>query len=161
MSIINEALKKVEKDKHISHNRPANILRKVDQVKTEIKRFVLKKWLIWLGTGVICISGILLILNSLKRPVSSVIPAPSKETEITPAAIQNIQLFKKKAERIPTRISDFHLSGILYDSQHSLAIINNRIMAEGTSLYGAKLLKIQPDYVLLSLKGKEFRLKIK
>jgi len=61
----------------------------------------------------------------------------------------------------PLNLSDFRLSGILYDKQKPLAIINERIVGKGALIKGAKLLEIQPNYVRFSLKGKEFKLKIK
>jgi hypothetical protein len=61
----------------------------------------------------------------------------------------------------PLKVSAFRLSGILYDNQKPMAIINNRIVEEGSLINGARLLEIQPNYVRLSLKGEELQLKIK
>ncbi len=159
MSIINDALKKAEREKQTAQNKPGRILSKIDKMKTDTERYLLRKWPIWVGTGVVCISAVFLAINSFKRPSDSVSP---QDTVTNP---QNIFHLRKidpvPLEKSLQRASDFHLSGILYDEEKPLAIINNRIVVEGALIDGARLLDIQADYVKVSLKGKEFSLRVK
>lgn len=162
MSIINDALKKAEKNKQFSQNKPAQLLCKLDGLRTDTKRFALKRWLIFAGAGAVSLLGVLLAVNSFKGPAKS--PADSPPVLETAAKIETSQhLFPPKEidVSIPLNLSGFRLSGILYDKQKPLAIINERIVGKGALIKGARLLEIQPNYVRLSFKGKEFKLKIK
>lgn len=165
MSIINDALKKAEKNKHLSQHQPAQILTKiVDQIKTDAQKFVLRKWLIWAGTGVICLLGVILTLSSFRgspeRRTPASISAEVKATQPEVAQKSALPLREKKMSTL-AKTSDFNLSGILYDKEKPLAIINERIVGEGALINGAELLEIQPNYVRLSFKEKEFKLKLK
>lgn len=144
MSIINDALKKANK---IGIN-----------IKTDTKRFSTKKWLIWTGAGIVCLLGLFLVINSFKESGKYV-----SLQEMMPETKASKGVFDLRGIDIesPLRVSDFRLSGILYDSQKPMAIINNRIVEEGALINGARLLEIQPNYVRLSLKGEELQLKIK
>ncbi len=144
MSIINDALKKVETAKPASRNKP-------------------QRWFVFSGTTVACLLVIIVAMNFFKSPaertpvasVSIQKAAPAIETPYTVFDLRKIDI------EIARRSSDFHLSGILYDQQKPMAIINQRIVGEGALVNGAELLEIQPNHVRLSLKGKEFTLKIK
>ncbi len=158
MSIINEALKKAEKNKQSSQNKSAQLLCKLDGLRTDTKRFVLKRWLIFAGAGAVCLLGVLLTINSFKGPADS---PPVLETAAKIETSQHLFPPKEIDVSIPLNPSGFRLSGILYDKQKPLAIINERIVSKGALIKGAKLLEIQPNYVRLSFKGKEFKLKVK
>ncbi|UCB57398.1 MAG: hypothetical protein JSV30_02105 [Candidatus Omnitrophota bacterium] len=132
MSIINDALKRT------------------DEFRTETQRFVLKRWLIWTGTGVICLLGFFLATNSLKGPADTINAAE----ELKPVPIT-------EDVTITLDLPTFQLTGILYDPEEPLAIINEQIVTTGAFVEGAKLLEIQPNYVKLSFEGAEFQLKIK
>ncbi|MBU3933131.1 MAG: general secretion pathway protein GspB [Candidatus Omnitrophica bacterium] len=158
MSIINDALKKAEKDKQFSQNKPAQLLCKLDGLRTDTKRFVLKRWLIFAGAGAVCFLGVLLAVNSFKSPADS---PPVLETAAKIEASQRLFPPKETDAITPLNLSGFRLSGILYDEQKPLAIINERVVGKGALVKGARLLEIQPNYVRLSLEGKEFKLKVK
>lgn len=146
MSIINDALKKAGR---IGIN-----------IKTDTKRSSTstKKWLIWTGAGILCLLGLFLVINSFKESGKYV-----SLQEMMPETESSKSVFNLRGIDIesPLRVSGFRLSGILYDNQKPMAIINNRIVEEGALINGAQLLEIQPNYVRLSLKGEELQLKIK
>lgn len=158
MSVINDALKKAEKEKQISQNRPLQVFSKIDEIKTGVKKYVLKGWFVWAGAGVLCYLGIILLTSSFKQPADSL-----SVQEITPSSGSTPSFFQLRKIDVETPLdsSGFQLSGVLYDNQKSLAIINDRVVEEGALINGAKLLEIQPNSVNLSLNGKEFTLKIK
>ncbi len=140
MSIINDALKKAEKESRIG------------EIKTPTKR-----WFVWAGTGVLCFLGIILATHFFKQPLEPIFVqniGPSSES--TPSSFQ----LRKTDVEAPLDYSAFKLSGVLYDQQRPLAIINDRVVEEGTFINGAKLLEIQTNFVKLSLDGEEFTLKI-
>ena len=144
MSIINDALKKANK---IGIN-----------ITADTKRCSTKKWLIWTGAGIVCLLGLFLVINSFKESgeyVSLQEMMPETKTSESVFDLRGIDI------ESPLKVSDFRLSGILYDNQKPMAIINNRIVEEGALVIGARLLEIQPNYVRLSLKGEELQLKIK
>lgn len=143
MSIINDALKKANK---------------IGGIKADAQRFTSKKWLIWVGAAAACLLGLFLVTNSLKGPAEYVSLQEMMPETKTPQSIFNIRGIDIEA---PLETSNFRLSGILYDNQKPMAIINNRVVEEGTLINGAELLEIQPNYVRLSLKGEEIQLKVK
>jgi len=144
MSIINDALKKANK---VGIN-----------IKPDTKRFSTKKWLIWTAAGIVCLLGLFLVINSFKESGGYV-----SLQEMMPETKASKSIFNLREIEIerPLKVSDFRLSGILYDNQKPMAIINSRIVEEGALINGAQLLEIQPNYVRLSLKGEELQLKIK
>ena len=158
MSVINDALKKAEKEKQISQNSPLQVFSKIDEIRTGTKRYVLRRWLILTGAGVLCFLGIILLAPFFKQPVDSiVVPEVASSKEVPLPAFQ----LRKIDVETPLDSSGFQLSGVLYDNQRSLAIINDRVVEEGVLINGAKLLEIQPNSAKLSLNGEEFTLKIK
>ena len=144
MSIINDALKKANR---VGVN-----------IRTDAERTSTKKWLIWTGAGIVCLLGLFLAINSFKESREYV-----SLQEMMPETKASKSAFDLRGIDIesPLKVSDFRLSGILYDNQKPMAIINNRIVEEGALVNGARLLEIQPNYVRLSLKGEELQLKIK
>jgi hypothetical protein len=102
--------------------------------------------------------GLFLVINSFKESGEYV-----SLQEMMPETKASKSIFDLRGIDIenPLKVSDFRLSGILYDNQKPMAIINNRIVEEGALINGAQLLEIQPNYVRLSLKGEELQLKIK
>lgn len=163
MSIINDALKRAAKNKNLFHNPPAPIFNVINEIKTGTQRFFLRKWLVWAGAGAACLLGIVLVTTTVKQPDNSVSLSEPDSREILPKEKQQPQSVAAKKNRLffSSRYDDFNLSGILYDQQKPLAIINERVVAEGSLINGAKLLQIKPNSVELSLKGKEFTLRVK
>jgi len=166
MSIINDALKKAAKNKQVVYGKPIPVLSAIEEIKTDAQKFILRRWLVWATTGAVCLLGIVLVSTSFKKPVNPI--SKDKTTSVkletksgvkaqgAPSASKD-----KKKLLFPVRHSDFILSGILYDQEKPLAIINERIVSEGASINGAKLVEVKLNSVKLSLKGKEFILKLK
>lgn len=149
MSIINDALNKAGKQQLPQGNSP--------QILTEIEkgspRPVSRRWLIWISAGVLCLAGLFLITNSFK--------GTSERHEVLPETQGSAFNIREVDFEMPFKASDFKLTGILYDEQKPMAIINNRVVEEGALINGAELLEIQPNYVMVSYKGKEVKLKVK
>ncbi len=159
MSIINEALKKAEKEKQSSRFSSRRILGKLDGLKTDARRSLLRRWVLWTGTGAACLLGFILAAHSFKEPAQSVSVEEAIAAGIeAPASIFRPGKTNAQASLSP---SHFRLKGILYDKEKPLAIINGRIVGENALIDGARLLEIQPHYVRLSFKGEELTLKIK
>jgi len=142
MSIINDALKKAaEKNNPLSQNDSHR-----------------KRWLFWVGTGTALLLAVFAAANVFKGPANSVsIQEIASGTDVSQGTFQ----FRAVDMEMPLELADFRLSGILYDQKKPLAIINKRILGEGALINGAYILEIQPDYVRLSRKDKEFTLKVK
>ena len=91
---------------------------------------------------------------------------PAMRSEGTEASDADVASAIFPLRKIETRLSrpddDFQLSGIVFDSQSAMAIVNNRIMRIGTQVNGATLLEIDPHSVrLASEDGDEFTLYLK
>ena len=90
MSIINDALKKAQNNRQLFQNKSSQFLNKVDEIKTDAERFILKRWLIWTWTTVMCLLGIILAVNSFKKPAvfhsaEELTLAPAEELTLAPA----------------------------------------------------------------------------
>lgn len=165
MSIINDALKRAAKSKKLFQNKPSPILSAINEIKTDTQRFFLRRWLVWAGTGAVCLLGIVFVTTFFKQPDNSVSLSGVASQEVIPKEKQKPQPVavapKKNRTFFNANYDNFDLSGILYDQQKPLAIINERIVGEGSLINGAKLLRISPNSVKLSLKGKQFSLRVK
>lgn len=58
-------------------------------------------------------------------------------------------------------ISNFTLNGIIYDTDNSWAIINNKMVKTGDVLSGAQIVSILPQKVILVFKKETFDLTVK
>ena len=137
MSIINDALKKAGKSSPLTRNDPHR-----------------KRRLFWLGTGLVFLLAVFVATSTSKSPTDRGTISETKSSQ------NAFNLRAIDLER-PLKLSDLRLSGILYDEEKPLAIINSRIVGEGALINGARLLEIQSDQVRFSRKGKEFTLKVK
>lgn len=151
MSIINDALKKAEHEKQASQNKLGQFMNKVNGMK--LQKVASKRWLVWVGLGIICLLGVILANNFFKGSV---------EPGVVQKQIPSRAFGMRKIDmEFPRRASGLNLSGILYDWEKPMAIINKRVVAKGTFVSGAEILEIQPNYVRVSFKGKELTLKVK
>lgn len=57
-------------------------------------------------------------------------------------------------------LSNFTLNGIVYDTEDSWAIINNKVVRVGERLAGAKVISIAPQKVVLLFKNEKFDLSV-
>lgn len=57
-------------------------------------------------------------------------------------------------------LSNFTLNGIVYDTEDSWAIINNKVVRVGERLDGAKVISIAPQKVVLLFKNEKFDLSV-
>lgn len=176
MSIINDALKKAERNKELLQNKLFQIHRNIDSLKRREKR--LKKWVVAVTVGTASFVMIFFVLNYLGvivNPFKSILASNSLDEAIlevesktahfqeTPPEAESSESMlgmRKIDYEAPLQLSNFRLSGILYDEQRPLAIINNQVVEEGALINEAELLEIQKGYVKLSLQGKEFRLQL-
>jgi len=152
MSIINDALKKAGKSNQM-FNKPKG-------GKKEMKKTSLKGWSVWIGLGAICFLAIFLSTKPTQQPLDSALVAQKPASEAKPVPIV-FPLRAIEMEKPLRKSSEFSLSGILYDQDRPMAIINGHVVAEGALISGAQLLEIKPNFVRLSLKNKEFNLTVK
>lgn len=83
-------------------------------------------------------------------------PSPQPITAQNPVVPAGTQQDSSLAEKPTPFLS---LSGILYDSQGSVALINGRVVPEGGLIEGARLDKVFSDRVELTFEGKKIILK--
>jgi len=67
----------------------------------------------------------------------------------------------KKPQPGSKKIAPWVLSSILFSSQRKHAIINNKLVKKGDVIRGAKLIRLKPDSVRLSAKGKVIDLSLR
>ncbi|MFC1631789.1 hypothetical protein ACFL1I_07700 [Candidatus Omnitrophota bacterium] len=148
MSIINDALKK-------AGNNNSSFQPNLTELKSR-ENDSGKNWLIWAGVGLLSLVGILIVINSFKGPAYTSVKQPGADNQ--QGARFNLRAVDFEA---PLNNAGFQLSGILYDPQNPMAIVNNRIVDEGAFIDGAQLLEIQPNFVKLSFRGQELTLVVK
>ncbi|MFH1045988.1 MAG: hypothetical protein V1727_03390 [Candidatus Omnitrophota bacterium] len=164
MSIINDALKKAEKQQAGYGDTKMRVLNDINVMSRTARSHSTRRWFLWSGT--VIVYGLSLYLFLSPGPGSIPLeptraPAQQQALHRVPLA-QNVLNLRKIDFEFPTVDSaNFQLSGIVYDQKRPLAIINSRIVGEGNLVDGARLLEIQPNFVKLSYKDAEFNLKIK
>lgn len=163
MSIIYDALKKLERSN----------LKTLTETEKETKepkksRFPYFVFVLVGVTGLILMRLVFGLL--VKAPVEKNIDNNSNKDRISiqsqsPSIIgkplPEISQEKLKPQPSSYAFSRLRLSGIFSDGQKSYAIINNRILREGDSIEGSRLLRILSNSVELEFKGENFDLKIK
>lgn len=138
MSIIFEALKKVEMRKNCY--QPG---------KKKIKR-------LFLLIGGVTFGGLFFLsLIFFKKSFPSLKLAKRKSTFIK----NTYSPWKDKASERKDK-EEFILKGIVYSQKKPLAVINSQTLSVGGEIKGAKVLKISPDFVVLSYQGKKKILKL-
>lgn len=171
MSIINDALKKAEKSKQPISEQKSQAVKNFGNfghIKSDMKTYFLKRRLLrffWSATALVCLLGIILAVKAFYTPSEEfVLKSPLAENQemgLQKKAPMNILGLRKVDIEIPAHDPNFKLSGILYDEQRPLAIINEKVIEEGALVNGARLLEITPDSVRLSYREEEFTLSIK
>ncbi|MFH1246112.1 MAG: hypothetical protein V1662_06490 [Candidatus Omnitrophota bacterium] len=159
MSIINEALKKAEKEKKNSPHSQIFLSDTMGNLKREAQRFALRKYLFWTSTGVFClVGGVWAIININMFRTPKDIFKENAPANITAAQGKNSWI--PPSVNAPETPAIFRLSGIIFDKGKSLAIINQEVLSEGASINGAKITEICSDCVKLSFKDEEIVLNI-
>jgi hypothetical protein len=152
MSIINDALKKAAREKHLFPNKSGQIFSELKGVTKTGYKTLIKRLFIWTGVGLTAILVSILAISYFTG---------FKEVATDSAIDQSVFHLKSIDVETHHENSGFHLTGIVYDKQRPYAIINQHIVAEGALVNGAKLLEIHPDFVKLFIDGKEHKLTIK
>lgn len=154
MSIINDALKKAEKEKKSVSHPQISLTNTLENLKRDTQRFALRKYLFWTSTGVFCLLGVvLLISNNAQIPKKT----PRENISLPPIAVQENSGQTISAADSP---AIFRLSGIIFEKEKPLAIINEAILTEGGFIDGAEVVEICPDSVKLSFKDTELVLEM-
>lgn len=155
MSIIYEALKKVEGQKKIlpSEIIPQSITfpveRKEKKASKEKRMSLLSVVLLLVA---LAISALRFILPPQEQFQEQKIVAPlAANKEINPARVHRISDPKSQTpEEIIVKkepVQEYILEGIIYDSKASLALINGRVINESGNLGGFRIDKISEDKV--------------
>ena len=172
MSIINDALKKIEKQAKKEPQGPQFDAAGLKESKVPEKKtfnvLASKKFLVLVCIFVLAISFIL-ILNppSKKTPVRFVeIGSPGNNNASGAAQNSSSQEkglsfpFRNVLEPVKSR-SGFELSGIMLSADGPVAIINNEIVKQGDVIDGASVSSIKENSVNLSYQGQELVLSVK
>jgi type II secretory pathway component PulC len=134
MSIINEALKKIEPEG------------KIETISHSKKR---KGWTVFIFLSL----GLILILTSLtllkKQP--SLLPEKDKSGSLPSPSLNSSE------DRLPPSLI---LKGIAHFGEENWAIIDEQIIRQGQFIKGAKVEEIFSDRVELTFEGKRFTLQI-
>jgi|GEM_PF-3992261 len=169
MSIINEALKKVQEirkehpSKDTAAPSPAGIEAKphISLSVPANKKGIVKIAGIVVIIGVTAIAllkttGILFPKKTIPaapvstRPQPRALPKPAPETENPSVAPSS----SSQDDSLPTLI----LNGIVYDEQRPYAIVNNRVLQKGEEIEGAQLIEIYKDKVKFLFQDREIEL---
>lgn len=154
MSIINDALKKAEKEKKRIAHPQISLTNTMENLKRDTQRFALRKYLFWTSTGVFCLLGVMLLINTNTR-----IPKKTLQANITLPLVA-VQENTRQTISAADSPAIFRLSGIIFEKEKPLAIINEAILTEGGFIDGAEVVEIGPDSVKLSFKDRELVLEM-
>lgn len=173
MSIISDALRKVA-DKRSDYTRLKD--EKLDRDLTpEIKRLAIKKTRLSIlsSVGVFFIVGLAIVIFLYNSDITPSFIHPKTPSLITPKDITlKTDITKDDTEKITPPLSvapikkerralpHLTLNGIIGGTGEPLAIINNKILKKGDSIYGARLIYIAKDKVTLSYRDREFTLEM-
>lgn len=145
MSIIYEALKKLQKSEPKRH------------YPKKISFFV---YIIMAILGILLASLIFLFFTKPKR----IIPPPSPISLVSPKntlEIKKEEIKPIEEKELIQKIPSFSLSGILYSDTEKWVMINNRILKEGDTIQGAKVIRISEDGAELDLEGEKIFLRLR
>jgi len=164
MSIIFDALKKVEKKLH-STPKPTN---EPPVTKVHLKNHPGKKiffiiiLLFLLALAMILIKRNLFISVTINSPINTAAPATSRpfSKDIPkPESPEKIDPSKTDTptKTIPTQ--PFVLNGVFFSEDCGYALINNQIVRQGDEVDGAQVVRITPEMVEINFQGNSILLK--
>ncbi len=164
MSIISEALKKAqqEKNKDVGSIPTVNLPLKGPKTNEQNDNRMLKPLIIILALTVLA-GFYFLVLPKLNKPrvlgeQKHIAKKANKTKTIQKEVIQTSKPATKPQTRVQTPVKEeaqFELSGILFDGESSMAIINGSMVRKGTRVGKAEVTTIEPQQVKLNLQGKE------
>lgn len=152
MSIIYEALKKIDRN---SLNQKKNSF---NEFKPDKTRFFLKAGIFIIVF--VSIVGLVFILkgkysgNSVSSNISFIQPETISNTKSLNKEIPR-KPAEPKSQKIP---AEFSLQGIVFSGGEYMALINQRLVAEGDMIGEASVKKIEADGVEIEINNKLFRL---
>lgn len=148
------------------YNLEAEYSRLYNDIKIEttvkIKKFKIINKISTLGIVVFVILGVLVIINQLHLDKHDTkLPAIAP----TPKPVFNLPVLDLKENTfleniIPERKPSLQVTGILWDKQDPVVIVNGKFLKKGDEISGAKILDIQMREVTLSHNNKEFTISI-
>lgn len=167
MSIIYEALKKVEKTQIPANAQGSNTAKKV----SKNKHFGILLYLLVIVFGFFITNLIFNIIGTQKIPlpttktpisatprVTQSLAKPEEKSKPPQAAI-SIPLFDKITKEVQTKKeTKFVLNGVFFSDNEGYALINNQIVRAGDDIDGAKIKSIMLEGVELESEGKLIKL---
>ena len=188
MSIIDEALRKVAKERDKAKRRPVEPKSsplESENIKSLSARYVKSKTVIVSGILLLLAIAFLTVTNIFLVPppgIKETMPAETSgdfiETPVEAEAYTEVRseialieekvgLMGKMAKAFKIEstqeefLSNFTLNGIVYDMEDPWAIINNKVVKVGETLDGAAVISIAPQKVVLLFKNERFDLAVK
>ena len=189
MSLINDALRKAEGGK--GHSDPFSKIQNFESPSPPKRRFEPRKVLFGVGILVIGLGGVIfqgvtmtkrqaiekgmqqLLNTGASLPTEAGIPSPVvtpppkspliKEVPKEPL-LETPPIAPRRATSPLAPLSSkapFALSGIVQGPGEAFAIVNHQITRVGEDVYGAVLVEIRKESILLEAGGKRFQLKLK
>lgn len=143
MSIIYDALKKVEQS-----TKSANGKNITSEITKDDKKQHPKKYLLY---GTVVLFGVFAasLFFSLfsKKPIPQELPPPAPASSPAPIAVTAPPALEQEAKN-PEQVF-FALNGIFFSEDEGYALINNRIVKVGDEIQGATVVRITSDEVEL------------
>lgn len=163
MSIINEALKKVEKQRDQAAEKPAKDEARptaISQINTDIvnaeRKKTLNPWVTRMIIAGACIFVLSFVVALIINPPHRKGPLQYSQNVVIPPGAAAGNMPQAASNR-----SGFKLSGIMLSEEGPVAIINNEIVKKGDTINGATVDSIEEFTVKLSTQGQEFTLTVK
>lgn len=159
MSIINEALKKVEEENQKKSQPQAPKYEFQPTIAPNIaQRKVTKKPIsIFLVIILLFISAFVIT----KMPSFKLLKEKSVNPKLIAEKYSSIPNREATASTSSLNAPFLTLNGIIYDEEMPYAIVNNKVLRKGEIIEGASLVEIDKDFVKFVFKDKEFDLRTK
>jgi hypothetical protein len=175
MSIVNDALKKIEEKRNGEDGTNLSGASVHFDVKAEHKKavhhFATKMIIVWCCGVVLLGVFIFLLIHPKKKAYVLYSPKGDVQKVADPSAVvqqdeaaQNVvsaPILPNMAVAPSVNKSGFRLSGIMFSEAEPMAIINNEIVKPGDTINNAKVELIEETQVTLSSNGQEFTLSVK
>jgi nucleoid-associated protein YgaU len=177
LSIIYEALKKVEKNITAEGFKPSEITAQAKKPATRVNPALI--YILVITLGFFCGNLLFKLLPSgapkpapavtaqskpaplPARTAPAVVPAPAAQKGAAAAPVEEKQPAAAPAEAPAEKTepsSEFILNGVFFSGNGTYALINNRIVRKGDEIEGAAVKKLDINGVVLEFRGKTIEL---
>lgn len=164
MSIIHEALKKVQQSMSIPQAKSEEMVEVLTSPDKKIAQHPLSPFLVAMGLVILVAAGLYFInMQKFAHLPLHWRGLTTKQVSLAKPAVAAIPAVKmpQVPNAPPPPLDPFNLQGVMADGSHSVALINDNIYEEGALVNDARIIKIGLDSVTIERNGKQETISVK